>query len=102
MSRERLPERRNGETLEFDLRTLRYTANLGKYEDGRIGEVFLRSGKAGTDTAIACQETAICLSFALQYGGTVEQISAALPRHPDGTAQGAMGTLFDILAEGKA
>lgn len=99
--RELLPNRRQGESLDFRHGKFVYSATLGRYPDGRIGEIFLRSGLVGTDTAVACQETAIAVSFALQNGCTIEQMREAMPRQTDGTPEGAMGTLFDLL-EGEA
>jgi len=36
--RERLPNRRIGETFEFEVAGLRYTATVGRFPDGRIGK----------------------------------------------------------------
>jgi hypothetical protein len=40
---------------------------VGKYEDGRIGEIFVRAGRAGSSEALLDQ-WAIAASYALQYG----------------------------------
>ncbi len=52
--REILPQRRRSETFEFSAGTqpgaeITYTATLGFYPDDRLGEIFLRAGKSGTD-----------------------------------------------------
>lgn len=99
MTRELLPQRRHGETFEFRHGPLVYTATIGRYQDGRIGELFLRSGKSGTDASLSAIETAIAVSFALQHGATIEQLRTAMPRTTAGTAEGVMGTLLDLLAE---
>ena len=39
--RERLPNRRLGETFELEVAGLRYTATVGRFPDGRIAELFL-------------------------------------------------------------
>jgi hypothetical protein len=100
--RERLPQRRGGETFEFKAgppgKEITYTATLGYFPDGRLGELFLRAGKSGTDLAIATLEIAIAVSFALQHGCSVETMRAAFPRTADGRPEGVMGTLLDILA----
>jgi hypothetical protein len=44
--RERLPNRRLGESFELEVAGLRYTATIGRFPDGRIGEIFLNNGKA--------------------------------------------------------
>ncbi len=40
--RERLPNRRLGETFELEVAGLRYTATVGRFPDGRIAELFLQ------------------------------------------------------------
>jgi hypothetical protein len=76
-----------------------YTASIGAFPDGKLAEVFLTSGRAGTDLAIQAQEAAIVLSLALQYGAPVETIRTALPRTAEGNPEGAIGMLLDILAK---
>lgn len=103
--RERLPNRRGSENIEFEtvarpgVNPKAYSATLGYFPDGRLAEVFLRAGKAGTDLAIQAQETAIVASFALQYGAPIELIRAAMPRTADGKPEGPIGRLLDILSE---
>src|SRR5947208_12219762 len=46
--RERLPNRRIGETFELEVAGLRYTATIGRFPDGRIGEIFLNNHKRAT------------------------------------------------------
>lgn len=103
-SRKRLPNRHRSETFDFFVQgqfgrpNHAYTANIGFYPNGRVGDVFLhhKSGKAGTDLDIATRELSIAISFALQYGATVEEMRKAFPRH--GIApEGALGTLLDII-----
>ena len=103
-SRQRLPNRRGGECVDFQcarpgVPPIPYTATIGYHADGRIAEVFLRSGRTGTDVAIASQETAIAVSMALQYGCSADVLRAAMPRTSDGRPEGAIGTLLDLLAK---
>lgn len=97
MGRERLPDRRGGETIKFRCWNMSFHATLGHYPDGRLGEVFLSAGKLTLDADIIAKEAAIILSFALQYGASVEEIRSAMPRQSDGAAQGPMGTLMDLI-----
>ena len=46
--RERLPNRRIGETFELEVAGLRYTATIGRFPDGRIGEIFLNNHKSNS------------------------------------------------------
>lgn len=97
--RERLPNRRGGETFPFLHKGIRYEATIGAYRHGKIGEIFIRAGKSGSDLTAVMLELAVCVSFALQHGATIEQLLAAMPKEADGTPEGALGTLLKILAE---
>lgn len=98
MGREALPQRRKSENVEFTCRNIRYTATLGYYSDGRLGEVFLFAGKVGTDVDIATRDSAIALSLALQNGCPVEQLRSAFLRDAPGAAEGPLGKLLDLLS----
>jgi len=98
--REKLPSRRGAEI--FDLlagteagKEISYTAQLGFYDDGRVAELFLRSGKAGTDVNVLAMELAVAVSFALQYGCPMETMRSAVPRRSDGAPEGPLGALLD-------
>lgn len=97
--RQRLPNRRGGETIKFHCWNMPFHATMGYYPNGRLGEVFLSAGKLTLDADIMSKEAAIALSFALQYGASVEEIRAAMPRQSDGTAQGPLGTLMDLIVD---
>ena len=106
MSREPLPARRGALNFEFEHRhstgaPFTYTAAVGFYPDGRVGEVFLGCGRTGTDVDIAIKESAIALSLALQHGCTLAEIRSTFLRDGNGRPEGALGTLVDlIVAEG--
>lgn len=102
--REKLPDRRDGESIKFDVQRRdgprqTYHATVGRYPDGRVGEVFLAAGKIGSDAEVLMRDSAIALSFALQYGCPLEEIRAALTRDEGGRAEGPLGTIVDMLAE---
>ena len=97
--REPLPNRRMAERINFTVGGMQYTAGLGYYPDGRLGEVFLSFGKVGSGADVAARDSAIAVSFALQHGCTVETIRSAFTRDADGKPEGPLGTLFDLLAE---
>jgi hypothetical protein len=105
--RTRLENRRGTEVMEFKTlprmttEPIRYVAGLGYFPDGRLAEVFLQAGRAGTDLAIQSNETAIAVSMALQHGCSAEALRAAMPRTADGKPEGAIGMLLDILAKGE-
>lgn len=102
MQRERLVARRAHEVLSFEhgqSRATTFVAGIGRFDDGRLAEVFLSAGKAGADLDTNARDSAILLSLLLQYGAPVETIRAALSREEDGSASGAVGALLDILHE---
>jgi hypothetical protein len=97
-ARERLPNRREHEVLDFEHGGFRYIGGIGRFDDGRVAEVFLNVAKSGTAIENHAREAAITASLALQYGTPVNVIRHALTRNGDGSASGALGTLLDLLA----
>lgn len=68
MNRQRLPNRRNSEIIEFEHENRRYRATVSRFSDGRIAEVFLDIGRFGSDLHLHAQDSAILCSLALQSG----------------------------------
>ena len=99
MSREALPQRRRSETITYIVGGLIYNGSIGFYADGRIGEIFLDCSKSGTEAQIASRDSAIIASFALQHGASLPSLRSALTRRPDGSAEGPLGVLLDLLQE---
>jgi ribonucleoside-diphosphate reductase alpha chain len=101
--RERLPERRRSETFDFEVvagtAVLKYTATVGFYKDGRIGELFLNNHKSNSSADTNARDAAIALSFALQHGADLEEIRKALCRESDGRASGPLGTALDLITK---
>lgn len=98
MSRHRLPNRRLCESFCFELGGLRFTASIGRFADGRIGELFLSNHKSGNQSDTNARDAAIILSFALQYGADIDEIRKALCRNSAGRALGPIAQALDILA----
>jgi hypothetical protein len=96
--RRRLPNRREHEVLDFEHGGFRYIGGIGRFQDGRLAEVFLNVAKSGTAIENHARDAAIVASVALQYGTPVDVIRHALTRNGDGSASGALGTLLDLLA----
>ncbi len=100
MTREKLPNRRRAERINFQVRGIDYSAGLGYYPDGRLGEIFLNAAKIGSAADVIARDSAIAISFALQNGVGVEDIRSAFTRDAQEQAEGPLGKLFDLLAEG--
>lgn len=100
MKREALPQRRQSITFEFRVDGgLLYQATVGYYPDGRPGEIFLDSSKSGTDVQVNMRDAAIAISFALQYGAHIEDICSAFTRRADGSPEGPLGVLLDMIVK---
>lgn len=98
MTRERLPDRRAHEVVEFNHAGFRYLAGIGRFADGRIAEVFLTGPKIGTALAAAAQDASIVVSLALQHGAPPDTLRHALTRNADGSPASAIGAALDLLA----
>jgi ribonucleoside-diphosphate reductase alpha chain len=102
IQRQRLPHRRASETFDFELDGLHYRTTASRYEDGRVGEIFLASHKAGSHADTAARDSAIAVSLALQHGADVETIRRGLSRDARGHASGPLGRALDLIAEHEA
>ena len=82
VERRRLPDTRRSVThkvvIEGDQGKVSVFLTAGFYEDGRLGEVFVRIGKAGSTMTGLADTVAILLSFALQYGVPLEPLARRL------------------------
>lgn len=104
MSRERLADRRRCETFEFEHWTPGgylqvYTASVGYYPDGGVGEIFISRGKSGTDVDIAIRDSAILLSLLLQVHYPIGEIGKSLLQRETGIPDGPLGTLVQLLVK---
>src|SRR5262245_16672015 len=97
MSRERLPNRRACETLSFRCNGLNYVASIGRFADGRIADVFISNGKAGSHSDAAARDSSITFSIACQYGADPAVIRRALCRDARGVASSPLGVVLDLL-----
>jgi hypothetical protein len=97
MTREHLSNRRQHETFAFEHAGIRYTAGIGRFDDGRLAEVFLNGAKCGTDADTAAKDAAIVASLAMQPGIPCDVIQRAVTRNRDGTASGPLGAALDLL-----
>jgi|SRR6516165_4962322 len=98
-ARARLPNRRSAETFEIEVTGLHYTATVGRFPDGRIGEVFLNNHKSNSAADMNARDAAIAVSFALQHGADLEVIRRALCRDGQGNASGPLGAALDAITE---
>ncbi|MGA1146627.1 MAG: vitamin B12-dependent ribonucleotide reductase, partial [Candidatus Nanopelagicales bacterium] len=70
--RRRLPKSRPSRTTSFSVAGAEGYLTAGTYEDGELGEVFLKLGKQGSTLAGVMDAFSIAISIALQYGVPLE------------------------------
>ncbi|SHI35542.1 ribonucleoside-diphosphate reductase class II [Tessaracoccus bendigoensis DSM 12906] len=70
--RQRLPKSRSGRTTSFSVNGAEGYMTSGAYQDGRLGEVFLKLGKQGSTLAGVMDAFSIAVSIGLQYGVPLE------------------------------
>jgi ribonucleoside-diphosphate reductase alpha chain len=97
-ARERLPNRRSAESFDFEVAGLHYTATVGRFPDGRIGELFLSNHKANSQANGFARDSAVAASLALQFGCSLETLRGAVLRNADGTAATPLGAALDVIA----
>ncbi|MGY1591841.1 vitamin B12-dependent ribonucleotide reductase [Geodermatophilus sp. SYSU D00708] len=70
--RKRLPKKRTSMTTSFSVAGAEGYMTAGMYEDGSLGEVFLKLGKQGSTLAGVMDAFSIGISIALQHGVPLE------------------------------
>src|SRR6202161_4218890 len=78
--RNRLKDRRPHWLYRFECDGQSYTGGIGRFDDGRIAEIFINGAKVGSTAEANAQDAAIVASLALQHGCPLETIRHALIR----------------------
>ena len=71
-TRKRLPKNRSGVTTSFSIAGAEGYMTANAYEDGSLGEVFIKMSKQGSTLAGVMDAFSISISIALQYGVPLE------------------------------
>jgi ribonucleoside-diphosphate reductase alpha chain len=93
VERERLPDRWGAELIGFEDNGRQWTATIGRFADGRLGEIFVDAGKEWPLVELA-QDSAIVASIALQAVCPLDVLRHALVGRnagPLGVARGLIG-----------
>ena len=101
-ARERLPNRRPCESLSFTHGGMDYVASIGRYDDGRLAEIFITNHKVGSDADAAAKDSAVVCSIAFQHGVLAETICKALLRDSRGNPSSPLGAALDLLVDREA
>jgi hypothetical protein len=96
-ARTRLPNRRAAETIAFERDGSKYQMTVGRFPDGRIGEVFLNHDRGDSLLDVLTSDAAIITSIAMQYGAPLDEIRHALKRDIRGEAASPIGVALDKI-----
>lgn len=96
--RAELPMRRECETFEvsFDVQQP-FIVTVGRYPNGKIGEVFVRAHKRDQLFDHMAKDMAVLISKLLQYGETLEDLSESMTRDAEGRPQALAGAVIDAI-----
>jgi hypothetical protein len=103
VAREHLPNRRISCNFTTSFAGEKYDVTVGFYPDGRIGETFVNrirdkaAARLGEQLDGICRDSAILLSFALQYGAPLNAISRAVTRNDDNEPSTIVGALVELM-----
>jgi ribonucleoside-diphosphate reductase alpha chain len=93
MTRERLPNRRRHDVAEIEHGGFRITFGTGRYDSGRLGELFIDTHKGGSTIDTVLRDCVVLVSFALQAGIDVATIRAAM------ASSGALAAVLDVVGD---
>lgn len=95
-ARRQLPNRRDSDVFVFDLDGTTYRAQVSRFADGSLGEMFLDGPKTGSAASIAARDAAVAASLALQHGCDVGTLHHALVKVGTRSA-GPIGRALDLM-----
>ncbi len=70
--RRRLPKKRRSQTISFSVAGAEGYMTSGEYDDGNVGEVFIKMSKQGSTLAGVMDAFSVSISIGLQYGVPLE------------------------------
>ncbi|KKN77985.1 hypothetical protein LCGC14_0355500 [marine sediment metagenome] len=104
--RERLPNRRFHEIIRVQYQAgetegvhVELLVDIGRYPDGRIGEVFTDAQESNSTLQRLLADASTIISIALQHGIPPEALNVSLGRVRDGRPASAIGVIMDTLVE---
>ena len=71
-TRKRLPKKRRSQTVSFAVAGAEGYMTAGEYDDGSLGEVFIKMSKQGSTLAGVMDAFSVSISIGLQYGVPLE------------------------------
>jgi ribonucleoside-diphosphate reductase alpha chain len=98
-ARQRLPDRRDSTTFAFEHNGLTFVCSFSRFENGRVGEVFIQNHKNGSGADAFVRDSAVAASLALQGGIPLDVLRRALLRDSHGRPQSPLAAALDRIAE---
>jgi ribonucleoside-diphosphate reductase alpha chain len=102
--RAHLPSRRHHELFTIEHWGQKFHVGIGRAVSGSpprptgpVLEVWINTGKTGTQTETLFRDSAVLMSLALQYGVPISDLCRAIIRDLDGNPSGPIGQLLEIL-----
>ncbi len=96
--RQRLPNRRENETVDLVFDGHRYHVTVGFAPDGRPLEVFCHGGKVGSGMDLILDDVCVALSLLLQHGIEPRDLAHSMGRLDGGASASIIGALVDLVA----
>lgn len=96
--RERLFNRRASTTFNFEVTSLRYTASLSCFPNGRVAKIFLSNTKPSSQSDANARDAAVAASLALQHGCPLETLRRAVVRDENGKASTPLNAAIELIA----
>ena len=94
--RDRLPNRRQAEHYKVEFQGVHYHVTLGRYADGRIGEVFVKSEvRVGSQVQALLDDACVWLSLLLQSGVSPDALSRG--SEDGGAPSSVLGLAVDLI-----
>lgn len=95
--REPLPQRRRSTNVTFKFQGMPVELQMGFYNDGRLGEIFLNTYTFGSQMDVIMHDVALAVSIALQHGATMDELSHSAARAEGGKADGIISVIADTV-----
>jgi hypothetical protein len=99
VTRQRFPNRRGHELPNVEHDGIGYTAAVGGFADGGIGEIFLNTAKRGTALNVNAHAAAVAALPLVQHRCPVDTLRQRVTRNSDGSGSGPFARALDVLME---
>ena len=93
------PSRWHNHTVEFVFSGFRYQLTVGKYPDGRYGEVTLTGPRSGSALSYIALDSCALVNELLQRYVSIETLTELIQRNAHGGAESIIGEIILQLAQ---